>query len=273
VTRIDISAPFILPKTQASRCEARAEFHRGPDSSNPQSHTFGCGPFCTSPSHSAALHSRSPGRSYRAWESAARPSDRPASVSPSLPQCFSGTLTMLFSSGSCHLEGLMRLVSNLPTFTADVSVEAADPAFRRIGTTERAANIVVTLCTEMILSRLVPTMAAIGCVSAALEAWREGQKVQIAQVLRNSVVGKPFGKRIRNLRMVLGWSQRKTAEHFGVSVRTVIRHERGESFRLRLPMLQRLRALEADNAEELIAYLVYVERTDPSLLDPFLGSK
>jgi transcriptional regulator with XRE-family HTH domain len=105
-------------------------------------------------------------------------------------------------------------------------------------------------------------MAVTGHVSAALEAWREGQKAQIAQVLRDSVVGKPFGKRIRDLRTVLGWSQRKTAEQFGVSVRTVIRHERRETFRLRLAILQELCALEAANAEELIAYLVYAERTD-----------
>jgi ribosome-binding protein aMBF1 (putative translation factor) len=60
---------------------------------------------------------------------------------------------------------------------------------------------------------------------------RGAEGAQIAQVLRNSVVGMPFGQRIRNLRTVLGWSQRKAAEHFEVSVRTVLRHGQGESFR------------------------------------------
>ncbi len=116
-------------------------------------------------------------------------------------------------------------------------------------------------------------MAATGHVSAAVQSWREGQNAQIAQVLRDSLVGMLFGQRIRNLRMVLGWSQREAAEHFGVSVRTVIRHERGDCFRPRWPLVQKVRGLEADNAEELIAYLVYVERTGFSLLDPFLAQK
>jgi hypothetical protein len=82
---------------------------------------------------------------------------------------------------------------------------------------------------KVIFSQLLLTMAARGHVSAALEAWREEQRAQITQVLRNSVVGMPFGQRIRNLRTVLGWSQRKSAEHFEVSVRSLIRHEREPS--------------------------------------------
>ena len=72
-------------------------------------------------------------------------------------------------------------------------------------------------------------MAAIGPVSAALLAWREEQKAQFAKLVRYGIVRMPFGQRIRNLRTLLGWSQIKAAAHFGVSVRTVIRHERGES--------------------------------------------
>jgi ribosome-binding protein aMBF1 (putative translation factor) len=111
-------------------------------------------------------------------------------------------------------------------------------------------------------------MATTGRVSVALQAWREGQRAQIAQVLRNSVVGMPYGQRIRNLRAVLGWSQREAARHLEVAVRTVIRHERRESFWLRLPMLEKLRTFEAANAEEIIAYLAHAERSDAERRGP-----
>jgi DNA-binding XRE family transcriptional regulator len=107
-------------------------------------------------------------------------------------------------------------------------------------------------------------MAAIGFVSQALKSWREDQRAQIGQLLRNSVVRMPFGQRIRNLRTLLGWSQRKAAAHFGVSVRTVIRHERRESCRPWLPLLLEVRALEDAHAEELIALLVHAERSELS---------
>ncbi len=102
----------------------------------------------------------------------------------------------------------------------------------------------------------------------ALQAWREEQKAQIAQVLRNSVVCLPFGQRIRTLRTVLGWSQREAARQFGVSVRTIIRHERGESFRPWWRLVEKVRDLEEANAEELIAYLVYAERSDAARSGP-----
>ncbi|SRR5216683_7231983 len=65
------------------------------------------------------------------------------------------------------------------------------------------------------------------------------------------------GQRIRNLRIVLGWSQREAALHLGVSRRTVIRHEQGRNRHpwLRLPLLLRLRELESTYAGELIVYL------------------
>jgi len=107
-------------------------------------------------------------------------------------------------------------------------------------------------------------MAAIGPVSAALIAWREDQRAHIAQVLRNSVICIPLGQRIRNLRTLLGWSQIKAAAHFGVSVRTVIRHERGESRCPWTPLLLKVRALEDAHAEELIAFLVHAERSEVS---------
>src|SRR6266849_5326379 len=107
-------------------------------------------------------------------------------------------------------------------------------------------------------------MAGIGFVSQALEAWNGERRAQIAQVLRNSVVALPFGQRIRNLRMLLGWSQRTAARHFGVSVRTVIRYERGESRRPSLELLLGVRALEDAHAEELVALLVHAERSELS---------
>jgi DNA-binding XRE family transcriptional regulator len=127
---------------------------------------------------------------------------------------------------------------------------------------ERAQIMWVTLYPKVIFSQLVLTMAATGHVSEALQAWREEQKAQVTQVLRNSVVGMSIGRRIRNLRTLLGWSQRQAAEHFGVSVRTVIRHEHGESFRPWWPLVEKVRVLEEANAEELIAYLVHAERSD-----------
>jgi len=105
-------------------------------------------------------------------------------------------------------------------------------------------------------------MAAIGPVSGALKAWHEEQKAQFARLLRTGVVGIRFGQRIRNLRILLGWSQRRAARHLGVSVRTVIRHERGESWRPWLPLLLEVRALEDDHAEEIIALLVHSERNE-----------
>jgi DNA-binding XRE family transcriptional regulator len=67
----------------------------------------------------------------------------------------------------------------------------------------------------------------------------------------------PSGQRIRNLRAVLGWTQRTAALQLGISVRTVIRYEQGHH-RVswpRVPLLRRLRELESDHAQELIAYL------------------
>ena len=69
----------------------------------------------------------------------------------------------------------------------------------------------------------------------------------------------PCGERIRNLRAILGWTQRTAAVHLGISVRTLIRHEQGHhrTFWPRLPLLLRLRELESDHAQELIAYLTH----------------
>jgi len=54
----------------------------------------------------------------------------------------------------------------------------------------------------------------------------------------------PAGPRIRLLRRVLGWTQQRVADELRVSLRTVIRHERGQqhranSWRWRLSELER----------------------------------
>jgi DNA-binding XRE family transcriptional regulator len=116
-------------------------------------------------------------------------------------------------------------------------------------------------------------MAGIGFVSPALEAWREERQTQIGRVLRSSVVCLAFGQRIHNLRMLLGWSQREAALHFGVSVRTVIRHERREGRRPSLELLLGARALEEAHAEEIIALMVQAERAELSAgSDPSVGT-
>jgi transcriptional regulator with XRE-family HTH domain len=73
------------------------------------------------------------------------------------------------------------------------------------------------------------------------------------------------GQRIRNLRIVLGWSQREAALQLGVSRRTIIRHEQGRNRHpwVRLSLLERLRELESTYAGELIIYLGLFDPNTP----------
>ena len=75
--------------------------------------------------------------------------------------------------------------------------------------------------------------------------------------LRRQLLMLPWGRRIRNLRLALAWTQATVAMHLGVSVRTAIRHEQGRNRRpwLRLPLMRRLCELESEHAEALTAYL------------------
>jgi DNA-binding XRE family transcriptional regulator len=59
-----------------------------------------------------------------------------------------------------------------------------------------------------------------------------------------------FGERLRNLRRVLGWTQREAAWQLGISARTVIRYEQGTHHPQLLTLLT-LQALESDHAQEL----------------------
>jgi DNA-binding XRE family transcriptional regulator len=63
----------------------------------------------------------------------------------------------------------------------------------------------------------------------------------------------PFGQRIRELRQALGWTQREVATQLGVSPRTVIRYELGQSGPIQSAPLMALRRLESAHAQELHA--------------------
>jgi DNA-binding XRE family transcriptional regulator len=64
----------------------------------------------------------------------------------------------------------------------------------------------------------------------------------------------PFGQRIHDLRRVLGWSQREVAVQLGVSSRSIIRYEHGQSSPLRSAPLLALRRLESAYSLELYGY-------------------
>jgi len=92
-------------------------------------------------------------------------------------------------------------------------------------------------------------------------AWAQELRSEHAAGFRNELLRRldfrPSGERIRTLRAVLGWTQRTAAVNLGISVRTLIRHERGHHRTLwpRLQLVLRLRELESEHAQELIAYL------------------
>jgi DNA-binding XRE family transcriptional regulator len=99
-----------------------------------------------------------------------------------------------------------------------------------------------------------PSMVSID--SAWVQQLRNEQGTQFkAEVLRRLQL-MPGGQRIRNLRAVLGWTQRTAAAQLGISVRTLIRHEQGHHRTrwLRYPLLLRLRELESTYVEQIIAH-------------------
>ena len=95
-----------------------------------------------------------------------------------------------------------------------------------------------------------------------MQTWRDEQAAKLKTELRFQLKVMPPGQRIRTLRAVLGWTQRRIAMELGVSMRTVIRHERDQrrTLWLRLPVLLRLRQLESDHEEELVAFFTRVGR-------------
>jgi DNA-binding transcriptional regulator YiaG len=55
----------------------------------------------------------------------------------------------------------------------------------------------------------------------------------------------PFGQRLRELRGALGWTQRDVAAQLGVSARSIIRYEQGQSSPIQSAPLRALRRLES----------------------------
>jgi len=92
-------------------------------------------------------------------------------------------------------------------------------------------------------------------------AWVQELRSEHAAGFRNELLRRldfrPPGERIRTLRAVLGWTQRTAGEELGISMRTLIRHERGHHRTpwTRLQLVLRLRELESEHAQELIAFL------------------
>ena len=107
---------------------------------------------------------------------------------------------------------------------------------------------------------LGPTMS--GGDLAWSQAWHDEQAVQLKAELLDRLFVMPSGQRIRNLRAAFGWTQEMAALQLGVSRRTIIRHEQAHHRRPwpRLELLFRLRELESDHAEELIAYISRARR-------------
>jgi DNA-binding XRE family transcriptional regulator len=89
---------------------------------------------------------------------------------------------------------------------------------------------------------------------------RDDQAAGFKKELQRRVEVMPSGQRIRNLRDALGWTQRVAAKELRVSLRTVIRHEKGPRRApwLRLPLLVRLCQLEREHADQIIAYRDYL---------------
>jgi DNA-binding XRE family transcriptional regulator len=97
---------------------------------------------------------------------------------------------------------------------------------------------------------------------AWIQAWHDEQAAKLKAELRFQLQVMPSGQRIRNLRSLLGWTQRRVAMELGISMRTVIRHERGQRRTpwLRLSLLLRLRELESDHEGKLIAFFTHTGR-------------
>lgn len=92
--------------------------------------------------------------------------------------------------------------------------------------------------------------------------WREQESARLKEELLWTLDSLSGGQRIRYLRRCLGWTQEMAAVQLGVSTRTVIRHEQGQHRVrwMRLPLLRRVRELEAEHAEDLIDYFARGER-------------
>ena len=84
---------------------------------------------------------------------------------------------------------------------------------------------------------------------------REGHEGWFRAEFWTRLEAMPAGPRIRHLRRVFGWTQKRAADELGVSVRTVIRHEQGQRHRpwANSAWLWRLSKLERDHESQLFA--------------------
>ena len=83
------------------------------------------------------------------------------------------------------------------------------------------------------------------------EAHRVQRLEEIRQEIRDYAVGASFGERMLRLRRLLGMTQKELALALGVSVRTIIRHERGQCNRS-WSLWERLREMELAHAEAVV---------------------
>jgi DNA-binding transcriptional regulator YiaG len=92
---------------------------------------------------------------------------------------------------------------------------------------------------------------------AWVQELRSEQATGFKKELLRRLDTRPSGERIRTLRAVVGWTQRRAAMELEISMRTVIRYEQGRHrpYWPPLPLLRRLRELETTYAEQIIAYL------------------
>jgi DNA-binding XRE family transcriptional regulator len=89
---------------------------------------------------------------------------------------------------------------------------------------------------------------------AWVRSLREGHEGWFRADFWTRLESMPAGPRIRHLRRVLGWTQQRIADELGVSLRTVIRHERGQQHRANSKLLCRLSVLERDHENQLLTY-------------------
>jgi DNA-binding XRE family transcriptional regulator len=85
---------------------------------------------------------------------------------------------------------------------------------------------------------------------------REQESARLKEEMCGRLNSLTPGQRIRHLRLVMGWSQRRAAAEMGIGRRTLIRHEQGQygSRWTRVAMFMRLRELESEHVQQLVAY-------------------
>jgi DNA-binding XRE family transcriptional regulator len=86
--------------------------------------------------------------------------------------------------------------------------------------------------------------------------WNEQESTRLKEELHRRLNSFTPGQRIRHLRHVMRWSQRRAAVEMGVSRRTLVRHEQGQygSRWTRVAMWMRLQQLESQHADRFVAY-------------------